>query len=651
MSLLPLVRIWLLISVLATTAGWLLSALGQLNRGGYLIFTAAASLIVFLTRKGTRLAQPHLSEQAEKPPGNAGLRKPGLNRAWQRLKRRFSRALPCCFLLLGVLVLLGGMLYPPSNHTALSYRIPRVLHWLTEGRWHWIHTNNYRMNNRACGIEWLSTPLLLFTKSDRGIFLLNFIPFLLLPGLIFSLFTRLGIRRRVAWHWMWLLPTGYTFLLQAGSAGNDAFPTVYGLAAVDFACRAWTSRRLSDFWYSMLAAALLVGAKASNLPLLLPWAILFVPLLPLARRRPVLTLIVVVAAVLVSFFPTAALNVFYCGDWSGLKFERAGMDVKDPVVGLWGNGLLLVLNNFVPPFFPLAGWWNQSALTLLPRFIAGPMVRNFEDGFHLIGEMPTEDWAGIGFGVSALALISVLATARCRPRNGGPDDTGHQERISRVVRRCVLIAPWLALTAYCLKSGMVTGARLITPYYPLLLPLLLSFPGHEELVRRRWWRVLSLAVILMAFSVLIVTPGRPLWPARTILSNLSTAHPHSRALARACDVYTVYAKRWDPLANVRALLPPELKAVGWIADGDDIVISLWRPFGSRRVEHFLIDDPPERFRQHHVQYVVINADLFPAKVLSDWMTRTGAELVASATATLRISTGVQEWRLVRIPES
>src|SRR5258705_12461599 len=118
------------------------------------------------------------------------------------------------------------------------------------------------MNDRACGIEWLSAPLLLFTKSDRGLFLLNFIPFLLLPGVVFSLFRRLGVRPKVAWQWMWLLPTGYTFLLQAGSTGNDTFPTIYALAAIDFACRAIVSRRSSDFWHSILSVALLTGAKA-----------------------------------------------------------------------------------------------------------------------------------------------------------------------------------------------------------------------------------------------------------------------------------------------------------------------------------------------------------------------------------------------------
>jgi hypothetical protein len=130
-----------------------------------------------------------------------------------------------------LLVFIGGALYRPSNYDALTYRLPRVLHWLAQEQWHWIHTANYRMNDRSCGFEWLTAPVVLATGSDRALFLINFISFLLLPGLVFSVFTRLGVRRRVAWHWMWLLPTGYNFLLQAGSIGNDSFAAVDALAA------------------------------------------------------------------------------------------------------------------------------------------------------------------------------------------------------------------------------------------------------------------------------------------------------------------------------------------------------------------------------------------------------------------------------------
>ena len=142
-----------------------------------------------------------------------------------------------------------------------------------------------RVNDRACGLEWLSAPLLLFTKSERVLFLLNFIPFLLLPGMILALWRHLGVRSRVAYYWMWLLPTSYVFLLQGGSAGNDLFPVVYLLAAMVFAIQARANNQITDLWYSIIAAALAIGAKPTCLPLMLPWGLLVFGALPLLKRE------------------------------------------------------------------------------------------------------------------------------------------------------------------------------------------------------------------------------------------------------------------------------------------------------------------------------------------------------------------------------
>src|ERR1017187_8267366 len=224
----PLVRLWLWISAFASLAGWALSAAGQLNRPGYSVAFAVFAVFIFFRRK----------DFGFEPAKNFSRGK--------KFLRRFHRLLPFCFSALAVLIFIGGTIHAPGNYTGLAYRAGRVLQWLSHGHWFWIDTSDYRMNDRACGIEWLSAPMLLFTNSTRGLFLINFLPFLLLPGLIFSIFTRLGVRARVAWQWIWLLPTGYNFILQAGGIANDTFPTVYALAAVDFALRAWKSRRPAD---------------------------------------------------------------------------------------------------------------------------------------------------------------------------------------------------------------------------------------------------------------------------------------------------------------------------------------------------------------------------------------------------------------------
>jgi hypothetical protein len=667
-EMLPFVRLWLWISAFASLAGWGLSAAGQLNRTGYAVCVGVAAIIFFLPRwkKHSTFNIQHRTSSEGARVGNVGrwMLDVECSTFLKKSFRRFRRLLPFCFAALAVLIFLGGTIHAPGNYTGLAYRTGRVLQWLSHGHWFWIDTEDFRMNDRACGIEWLSAPILLFTNSTRGLFLINFLPFLLLPGLIFSVFTQLGVRARVAWHWMWLLPTGYNFILQAGGIANDTFPTVYALAAVDFGLRAWKSRRPADLWHSILAAALLTGAKASNLPLLLPWAILFFPLVPLLRKKIASTALVVLLAAAVSFLPTAILNVHYLGDWSGLSIERTGMAMKNPVVGVWGNALLLLLDNFTPPLFPFAGWWNAHALVLLPHFISAPMIANFEPGFLWLGELPTEDWAGIGFGLSVLLAISAaanfsrivgaLASRRRVARPGIAESAGGTPALPGCVipvifRRLILIAPCLALLAFCMKSGMVTPNRLIAPYYPLLLPLLLVGAGQSQIVRRVCWRALTGGVLILAFVVLILTPDRPLWPAQTILSGLAARHPNQHLISRALDVYAIYAKRSDPLADVRTLLPPDAQAVGFIGAEDDCDISLWLPLGSRRVEHFRLSDAPERFRQEQIKYAVVGGLNLQLRgmTLDAWLQKTGAEVVASTNATQKVSEGPQAWFVVR----
>jgi hypothetical protein len=629
----PFVQLWIWISMFATLAGWILSAFGQLNRGGYAVAFVLFAIFIFTARK------------------NHGLGDIKNFRAG-KLFFRFRRPLPFCFAALAVLIFIGGALYPPDNYTGLTYRVPRVLQWLAHGHWFWIHTTNYRMNDRACGIEWLTAPLLLFTKSTRLLFLLNFLPFLLLPGLTFSVLHRLGVRPRVAWQWMWLLPTGYNFLLQAGSAANDTFPTVYALAAVDFALRARQSKSPRDTINSILAAALLVGAKANNIPLLLPWAILLgtngwwrtprskVPSL-IIRYVPIM-----IIAAAVSFLPTAILNSIYSGDWTGASLEEQNMVADNPFAALAGNAFQLLLQNFCPPFFPWAAWWNAHAPELFPQAVVS-ISKHFIMGFFQLGEMPTEDSAGLGLGLSVLLAVSAVANFLSRRTLSRSAHSSRRWREGEKIRLSVLAAPWLALLVYSVKSGMTTAARLIAPYYPLLLPSLVTGRGPSQLVRSRGWRILVFGNLILAFAVLILTPPRPLWPAQTILSRLVVRHPGSHLLDRAQKVYSLYSGRFDPLPEVRNLLPQNIPVVGFAGGTDDSEISFWLPFDSRRVEDFLVSDSPAQIQKQGIEYAVVSDQQLPQSGLENWLKKSGAQLLYVAHATLKITTGEQTFYVVR----
>jgi hypothetical protein len=320
------------------------------------------------------------------------------------------------------------------------------------------------------------------------------------------------------------------------------------------------------------------------------------------------------------------------------------MSVSNPLVGVGGNVFQLLLDNFCPPFFPKAGWLNQNAAEILPHTLVA-MSAKFNNGLFHLWELPSEDWAGLGFGVSM--LLAICATANfCRAAGA----TALQKAaVPAEFCRLVLIAPWLALLFYCAKSGMDNAARLISPYYPLLLPLLLSGAAQSEIVRRRWWRILVFGNLVLAFAVLILTPGRELWPAQTILSKLAAKNPDSQLFSRAQKVYSVYSSRSDPLAGVRDLLPKNISVVGFLGGPDDADISLWQPFGTRRVEHFFLTDTPEQIRRLGIQYAAVNGAALQdgGTTIEDWFRQSGAELIGETNVTLKVSAGMQPWYVVR----
>src|SRR5262249_34028837 len=198
----------------------------------------------------------------------------------------------------------------------------------------------------------------------------------------------------------------------------------------------------------------------------------------------------------------------------------------------------------------------------------------------------------------------------------------------------------------------VTPARLIAPYYPLLLPVLLIGAGQSRVVRSRWWRVAAGLVLLFALMALIVTPPRPLWPWKPILNRALATHPEQRQLLRAKKVYEVYAHRSDPLAGMRQWFPDGLKVIGFMGTDDDLDISLWKPYGSRRVERFLFDDPPETIRELGIKYAVVSGlELDVNKLtIQDWLQKSGAELLDTTNATMTVSQGSEPWYFVRFKQ-
>jgi hypothetical protein len=555
-------RLWLIISSWASLAGWCLGLTEHLDEKGY--FWAFVSLGVFL------IFFACFNHPFRFFSLTSSFRMPFL--LWRRAPVRpqsFLFWLPLLFSLVALLAFLGGILYKPSNYDALSYRIPRLLHWMDAGQWCWINTPNLRQNIFATGYEWLMMPFLVFFKSDRFFFLVNWISFLWLPGLIYRTFRLAGISAKTCWWWMWLLPLAYGYVLQSGSIGNDAFATVYALASVCFVLSADKREKFSDFNWSILSVALLTGTKGSNMPLALPWLVAMLLRYKIWRPHFLKLLPYVVLGLVVSFLPMAASNYKHTGTWTGDAMDQSKVALTNPPAGVFGNSLMLGYSTLQPPLLLASSRVNDIATRLLPSRLKAWLLERFPNFELKIRDIPLEESAGLGLGLTTSIFLWIYLSkwAPCsftRLRSQSWFNLG--------------LAGLCSMLFYMAKMGSESTARLLLPYYPFLFLLALGFCrlSTPPISKIRWVFFFFASWVIVP---LILSPARPLFPVQKLLTLMGD----SSRLSQALKVYQTYMQRancWDPAL---AVLPPSIKTLGFFSHGDDLEAPLWRPFGLRNI--------------------------------------------------------------------
>lgn len=626
-----LIKLWIVGSAVCVSAGWVLSCLREVNARGYAVYFGVLAFLWLAIYLRWR-AMGRMGEIRQ------GIKWPHWN------IRRLRRPLPLLFLLTAFLAFLGGAIHAPNNYDALTYRFPRMLHWYAAGGWHWIPTPNERMNLSGTGFEWLMMPIYIFTHSDRLFFLINVIAYLFLPSLVFVVFVACGMKKRAAWFWMWVLPAALCYAMQAGSISNDTIAATYFLSALYFAFRARQSRAVRDVWLSILAAGVLTGVKASNLPLLLPVAWAVFPVIPILDKRFLASAAVVLFSASVSFLPSAALNHCYTGDWSGDPHNIERIKLSDPLAGILGNGLQLGLQCLEPPFLPVARTVENWVWDSFPRRLQAVLKEDFPRFVVGFRELPQEESAGMGIGITALAIISIVAAIRHRRKNPA-------RRLRPAQWQGLMVGglTWVALMVYMAKLGSESTSRLIAAYYPLLLMVVLLGDSQCILVRKRWYRALGVATALIALMAVILTPSRPLWPAERFFDWATHRFPRHHLLNQAARVYQVYHSRNDLLAPLRQAIPNSVKVIGLIEGGDDPEASLWRPYGERRVVHV----PPGDIRQERkLEWLVVKNTVFTKGekdpgAFDRWLKKDGGTLVTQQMLIEKASSKADRWSVVR----
>ena len=620
-----ILSVWIWGCAYLNCAGWGLSAIHELNAGGYAIALLFGFGLLLVWHK-------NISDKFQ------------LNICWRKWRGRFYRPLPLIFLLVAILIFLGGGLYAPTNYDALTYRLPRMLNWLSVEHWFWIPTNNDRMNFSTTTWEWLALPQLALLRSDRGLFLINAFGFLLLPGLFFSVFRQVGVARKVAWAWMWILPLAYGYATQAGSIGNDFTGMLFGLISVHFGLRARRSGAVSDIWVAGLAAALLTGVKLSNLPLLLPCLVAVWPALRQLRKNLVGSVLVIIVAIIVSAAPTVALNQAHTGRWNGDPQNLTQVQVKSPGVALLGNVLLVLQQSLMPPVLTSAqkanGWLNEQ----LPASWRQALKEKFPRYLTHLNELPQEEAAALGLGITLLLLVAIgMAVGGWR---WAGSYSGWLALISPVG-----LAAWGAALFFMLKMGSEADARLLLPYYPLAIVPMLRLSAQNWLWHFRAWRILLLLAALSVLPAIILSPARPLFPAVGMSGRYAQNHPARAMAQRFAVVYSTYAHRHDSLAPLREHLPADEKKIGFVAGIDDPDYSLWWPLGKRQVIYLQNEVKNSAKIPDDIEWMVVKRTTwheFSNLSLEDWAAQHHARIVFSVPLTTIVACGEETWCLLQI---
>jgi hypothetical protein len=553
------------------------------------------------------------------------------------------RGLPLVFLVTCSLALAGAVLWEPNNFDGLSYRIPRVLFWLEHRGWTWIDTPYAALNHTMPNYEWMSLPLFL-AGGTRALVVINLAAFLAMPPLLFVLLRQFGVRGRMAWEWMWLLPAGYLVAMQAGGIGNDLIGMTAILAALYFAGRFASRGEGTDLFDALLAAGLCTGIKLSNLPLAGFVIIILLGDWRKVRAKWGAAIAGALGGLVVSAAIPMALNHAHSGTVMGTTTR---MDqVTQPLAGVVGNALILGAGAVAPPLLPGANRISEWVESGLGAGLTSWLRQHYEKFSLKLNELPQEEVGGLGLGCFA-AFWLVMWSGPARPVGGG------RWRVLAAWQRLAWWG-WLGGTGLVMLAKLGTGPavpRNLLPWMPLVLAPLLSVRGCERMVRTRGWRLVSVVAAASVWPALVLTPSRPLIPPGALLGMAEMLGVKGRALERARVVYATYQERADPFIGIRREIPATARRLGLVSDGGEPTASWMRPYGERSCIYLRTAEEVASARASGVEYVVLKTPACRAYFQltpEEWCARFAATVGRTTRLTIHAADGPIEFTLVKL---
>ncbi len=533
------------------------------------------------------------------------------------------------FIVLLGLIFTAAIIYPPTVHDSLSYRLPRIFMWLEHDRIFHFPASDDRLNYMPANWGLVSMPFIR-TFEDRLLAWPNIISWILVYLFGLSVAKKFTADHKLQ-KWGALVGVSTNFaVLQACRSTDDLFVVALLLISVWFLIYGNHHISNSSILWSGMALSLAAGCKPHFSVLAIFWIGAVIYVYPW-RQTPILHLwrVAMVAPVvlLVSPLPFFVLNHITYGSVLGSS-EESQMSAGAPWERVSAAAVMSGWYNFQPPLNPLAKHVNEaiassssykSVQARLPKFLLGA------------GEVPLVDGAALGLFSSLLWLLGVALAWIYR--DNMPPSFWYLVAVGVVgfVMSAAVVMP--SSLARSFMGFMYLALPLITAALVFAKPAVLKGIGS--------------CAVVSSVLVLILTPANPLWPAKTVAAWAERHHPKTN-FAALLSRYASFQDRYGSGAELVALVPPTSRLLVVTGAGEPL-LQIVR--GHRSVVFLGAGESLTSSRLQNVDYVLVGGlgfEVHPRAVYDLSAFMLPVELVAKKQFVSRLRDGPLEWVLFKV---
>jgi hypothetical protein len=536
------------------------------------------------------------------------------------------------FLILVILAVLAGLIYPPTMLDSLTYRLPRMWLWLQDHRILSYGSTNARIDYMPQ--TWgLATMPFLQAFGDKLVWFWTFCSWLALYLVVYDWSWSLNGNEKKSRYLAFFASSSTFAVLQATSSANDLFAAVGLVLALHFIAKFERSHDWREINWAVLSFALASGTKIHysifGLPLVL-WFFLS-PSKPWQTFRWRWTAPLLAVWLLCSPVPSFVLNENASGTWAGAEYQK----MKSAGGPVWNVGVgtaMFLWQTPQPAVNPAALVFNGR----LENYSTNWCIKKYVPKFSLtMNPVAMPDGAGLGTVTAGLMLAGALLAFRRR------------------LVKLNSLSGWAALSGSVLlvvaMSQYVPGgtARTYTGFLFLTLPVVIA---GWNLFSDRWLRWGMWLSFLTAAPAIVLEPSRPLWPAQWAYHQLSNSPHYSHLAAKAESYFRVPERAHAGEDLVQAI--PESEPQVLVLVGDDWpLLAMFRPYWlGRDVLLIPAHSLPKKLDELGVNYVIVGGggpEFYPE--LCDYLAGgTGSfQMVMTRNYVSKLARGAEPWTLYR----